>query len=55
MDSRLTVIDISIDDASISYTEFPQNVDAFLRINNHHMKLWERDKGKAVVSNMVWE
>ena len=53
MDSRLSIIVLSNEDVIAWFSEFPQNIDAFLSMNEHGIRLWERGKEKASVSNFA--
>ena len=46
MDSRLSIVVLTDSDVVAWFTELPQNIDAFLSINQHGMRLWEHGKEK---------
>ena len=53
-DSRLTLIAFTDGEPDVWITEFPQNVDVFLGMDKHHIRLWVRGKGRTVVSYAIY-
>ena len=52
MDSRVTLIVVADGDTNVWVTDFPQNIDAFMSMDKHRIRVWERDKNEIVVSDL---